>query len=183
MTAPEPRVTVATITIKAQNVPRVARFWRDLLGYVVVPNHSDSAHLADPAGHGPAILVQPSSHPAATAGAQPPADPAHDVGGFHADRSHADRSHADRSHADRIHAAPIHTARIHLDLRPDDQHRAVARAVTLGATLADLGQVGDEGWVVLADPEGNHFCVLESAAAHAARLARDPGRPTPIDEG
>ena len=183
MTAPEPRVTVATITIKAQNVPRVARFWRDLLGYVVVPNHSDSAHLADPAGHGPAILVQPSSHPAATAGAQPPADPAHDVGGFHADRSHADRSHADRSHADRSYAAPIHTARIHLDLRPDDQHRAVARAVTLGATLADVGQVGDEGWVVLADPEGNHLCVLESAAVHAARLARDPGRPTPIDEG
>ncbi|WP_066943666.1 VOC family protein [Microtetraspora fusca] len=52
--------------------------------------------------------------------------------------------------------------RIHLDLRPypsDDQAAEVARLQTLGATLADVGQ-GDVPWTVLADPEGNEFCVL-----------------------
>ncbi|MEU7907499.1 VOC family protein [Actinoplanes sp. NPDC049118] len=36
----------------------------------------------------------------------------------------------------------------------------VARLLTLGATLADVGQKGDEGFTVLADPEGNEFCLL-----------------------
>ena len=30
----------------------------------------------------------------------------------------------------------------------------------LGASRADVGQTGDERWIVLADPEGNEFCVL-----------------------
>jgi hypothetical protein len=51
--------------------------------------------------------------------------------------------------------------RLHLDLRPDDQEAEVARLLALGATHADVGQ-GDESWVVLADPEGNEFCVLAS---------------------
>jgi hypothetical protein len=50
--------------------------------------------------------------------------------------------------------------RLHLDLRPhDDQDAEVARLVALGARRADVGQ-GAESWVVLADPEGNEFCVL-----------------------
>ena len=49
--------------------------------------------------------------------------------------------------------------RLHLDLRPVDQDAEVARLVELGATYADVGQA-DETWVVLADPEGNEFCVL-----------------------
>jgi Glyoxalase-like domain len=51
--------------------------------------------------------------------------------------------------------------RLHLDFRPDDQAREVARMLELGATRADVGQ-GDQTWVVLADPEGNEFCVLSS---------------------
>lgn len=51
----------------------------------------------------------------------------------------------------------------HFDLRPANQAAAVERAVALGATRADIGQRGDEGWVVMADPEGNEFCVLQSA--------------------
>jgi predicted enzyme related to lactoylglutathione lyase len=50
--------------------------------------------------------------------------------------------------------------RLHLDLRPDDQDAEVARALALGATPVDIGQSGDETWVVLADPEGNEFCIL-----------------------
>jgi predicted enzyme related to lactoylglutathione lyase len=49
--------------------------------------------------------------------------------------------------------------RLHLDFRPDDQDAEVARLEKLGATHADIGQ-GDVPWVVLADPEGNEFCVL-----------------------
>jgi catechol 2,3-dioxygenase-like lactoylglutathione lyase family enzyme len=52
--------------------------------------------------------------------------------------------------------------RLHLDLAPfaaDDQAAEVERLVELGATRVDVGQ-GDRRWVVLADPEGNEFCVL-----------------------
>ena len=51
--------------------------------------------------------------------------------------------------------------RLHLDLRPADQSAEVDRLVSLGARRADIGQ-GAVSWVVLADPEGNEFCVLAS---------------------
>jgi predicted enzyme related to lactoylglutathione lyase len=51
--------------------------------------------------------------------------------------------------------------RLHLDLRPDDQDAEVARLEGLGARRVDIGQ-GDVTWVVLADPEGNEFCVLRA---------------------
>lgn len=51
--------------------------------------------------------------------------------------------------------------RLHIDLRPDDRDAEVERLVGLGARRIDVGQ-GDESWVVLADPEGNEFCVLSS---------------------
>jgi hypothetical protein len=52
--------------------------------------------------------------------------------------------------------------RVHLDLRPypgDDQAAEAARLRALGATDLDVGQ-GDVPWTVLADPQGNEFCVL-----------------------
>ena len=49
--------------------------------------------------------------------------------------------------------------RLHIDLRPDDQEAEVARLIDMGASRVDVGQ-GDVPWVVLADPEGNEFCVL-----------------------
>jgi hypothetical protein len=51
--------------------------------------------------------------------------------------------------------------RLHFDLRPDDQDAEVARLTALGATPVDIGQ-GEQTWIVLADPEGNEFCVLIS---------------------
>jgi predicted enzyme related to lactoylglutathione lyase len=53
--------------------------------------------------------------------------------------------------------------RLHLDFRPDDQAAEVERLLAMGATRVDIGQ-GDVTWVVLADPEGNEFCVLRSKA-------------------
>jgi len=52
--------------------------------------------------------------------------------------------------------------RLHFDLRPDDQAAEVARLLELGASQADVGQGADVTWVVLADPEGNEFCVLRA---------------------
>ncbi|WP_392543193.1 VOC family protein [Oryzobacter telluris] len=52
--------------------------------------------------------------------------------------------------------------RLHLDLVPQadtDLESEVARLTALGATRADIGQ-GDVAWVVMADPDGNEFCVL-----------------------
>jgi predicted enzyme related to lactoylglutathione lyase len=49
--------------------------------------------------------------------------------------------------------------RLHLDLNPDDQAAEVERLKLLGATEVDIGQK-DVSWVVMADPEGNEFCVL-----------------------
>ncbi len=51
--------------------------------------------------------------------------------------------------------------RLHLDFRPDDQAAEIERLLRLGATPADVGQ-GEQSWMVLADPEGNEFCVLAS---------------------
>jgi hypothetical protein len=52
--------------------------------------------------------------------------------------------------------------RLHLDLRPQDGdvEREVERLIGLGATRVDVGQSGEEGFTVLADPEGNEFCVI-----------------------
>lgn len=53
---------------------------------------------------------------------------------------------------------------IHLDLTTtsiEDQNGLVERLIGLGARHVDVGQRGDEGHVVLADPEGNEFCIIE----------------------
>ena len=51
--------------------------------------------------------------------------------------------------------------RLHLDFVPDDQDAEVDRLLAMGATRVDVGQ-GEQSWVVLADPEGNEFCVLSA---------------------
>jgi catechol 2,3-dioxygenase-like lactoylglutathione lyase family enzyme len=61
--------------------------------------------------------------------------------------------------------------RVHLDLEPDDRTRdqEVERLLGIGATfVADHRRPDGRGWVVLADPEGNEFCVERSAAERAA---------------
>ncbi|GAB7187023.1 VOC family protein [Kitasatospora sp. Ki12] len=60
--------------------------------------------------------------------------------------------------------------RIHLCLRPEDSRdQEVDRLLALGATLLnDLRNPDGSGWAVLADPEGNEFCVLRSESERAA---------------
>ncbi len=52
--------------------------------------------------------------------------------------------------------------RLHIDLRPDDQAAELARVEGMGAVRVDVGQGDDKSWVVLADPEGNEFCILRA---------------------
>ena len=52
--------------------------------------------------------------------------------------------------------------RLHIDLRPDDQAAEIARAEALGAQRVDVGQSDEVTWVVMADPEGNEFCILRA---------------------
>ncbi|GAA3427728.1 hypothetical protein GCM10018953_49110 [Streptosporangium nondiastaticum] len=56
--------------------------------------------------------------------------------------------------------------RLHLDVSPVDAgtEDEVTRLLGLGATRTDVGQGPDRSWVVMADPEGNEFCVLRSLA-------------------
>jgi hypothetical protein len=51
--------------------------------------------------------------------------------------------------------------RLHHDMRPEDQAAEVARLEALGASRADVGQGPEVSWVVMADPDGNEFCVLK----------------------
>ncbi|WP_448316781.1 VOC family protein [Streptomyces sp. CO7] len=54
--------------------------------------------------------------------------------------------------------------RLHIDVNPTDrdQDAELERLLALGARRADIGQTGDEQWHVLADPEGNEFCLLRA---------------------
>lgn len=55
--------------------------------------------------------------------------------------------------------------RLHIDLAPhtsQDRDAEIARLLALGATPVDVGQSAEVTWTVLADPEGNEFCVLSA---------------------
>ncbi|MEV5554396.1 VOC family protein [Nonomuraea wenchangensis] len=54
--------------------------------------------------------------------------------------------------------------RMHFDVNATDrdQDAELERLLSLGARPADVGQTGEESWHVLADPEGNEFCLLRT---------------------
>jgi predicted enzyme related to lactoylglutathione lyase len=56
--------------------------------------------------------------------------------------------------------------RLHLDLTTGagDRDEEIERLLALGARRVDIGQTGTESWTVLADPEGNEFCVIRPKA-------------------
>jgi catechol 2,3-dioxygenase-like lactoylglutathione lyase family enzyme len=55
-------------------------------------------------------------------------------------------------------------ARLHIDVNPTDrdQDAELERLLGAGARLVDIGQPADASWHVLADPEGNEFCLLKT---------------------
>lgn len=60
--------------------------------------------------------------------------------------------------------------RLHFDLRADGLSTAdeLDRLLALGARRVDVGQPSDASWVVLADPEGNEFCLLSRSVQQSA---------------
>jgi predicted enzyme related to lactoylglutathione lyase len=60
--------------------------------------------------------------------------------------------------------------RVHLDLNPGgdatptEREAEIERLVALGASRVDVGQGSEQSWTVLADPEGNEFCVVRPKA-------------------
>jgi predicted enzyme related to lactoylglutathione lyase len=56
--------------------------------------------------------------------------------------------------------------RVHLDITTsaEDRDAEIERLLALGARRVDIGQTGQESWTVLADPEGNEFCVIRPKA-------------------
>ena len=52
--------------------------------------------------------------------------------------------------------------RVHVDLTTTaaDRDQEISRLLALGGRRVDIGQTGAESWTVLADPEGNEFCVV-----------------------
>lgn len=65
---------------------------------------------------------------------------------------------------DRVRSTLQVPPRIHLDLYTDDQEGEVKRLLALGATEVQWGKrPPDADYVILADPEGNRFCVVDTA--------------------
>lgn len=67
--------------------------------------------------------------------------------------------------------------RLHIDVRADGSSTAdeLERLLSLGATRVEVGQDEDVSWVVLADPEGNEFCLLGRSVQDLPDHHRDPG--------
>jgi predicted enzyme related to lactoylglutathione lyase len=59
----------------------------------------------------------------------------------------------------RVPEAKVGKARIHFDLRVPDIEAEARRLEALGARRIDIGQGVSPGWITMADPEGNEFCV------------------------
>jgi hypothetical protein len=105
------------VVVDAEDPARLARWWAEALGYVIVHEQPDEVEIRRSADELPGLLFTP------------------------------------------VPEAKTVKNRLHLDLRPEDQEAEVERLVDMGARPVDIGQ-HEVSWVVLADPEGNEFCVL-----------------------
>lgn len=69
--------------------------------------------------------------------------------------------------------------RLHFDFDAVDPETEITRLLELGARRCDVGQSGKESFVVLADPEGNEFCVYKESRAARRAAHRSPNAPVP----
>ena len=124
------------INVDCADPSRLADFWCAVLGYAVVESTDDLVEIGPDRGSDPELLEAVRREPV------PPSL-------FFAV----------------VPEGKTVKNRLHLDLSPIDGTQAdeVARIEALGATRVDVGQ-GEVSWVVMADPEGNEFCVLRSLA-------------------
>jgi predicted enzyme related to lactoylglutathione lyase len=122
---------IAALTVDARDPSRVAEFWCQVLGWVVLDRDEDGVLTIAPPGARPdacmTIDVAPVPEPKTTKN------------------------------------------RLHLDLRAFgiSRDQELNRLLDLGAQRVDVGQAPNVGWVVLADPEGNEFCLLQRTVEEA----------------
>jgi hypothetical protein len=126
---------IAHTTIDCRNAYELSAWWKQVLGYVDVPDDPNEP------GHQECMIIRP--------------DGGHQLLFIEVPDTKSVKN------------------RLHFDLRPAEGTRdeEAARLVLLGATEIDdqRDHYGPSvGWVVLADPEGNEFCVLRSDAERAA---------------
>jgi predicted enzyme related to lactoylglutathione lyase len=107
------------IVVDAEDPARLARWWAEALGYVLVDETPGEVEIRRNPDHRPGLLFTTAPD------------------------------------------AKLVKNRLHIDIRPDDQEAEVERLVDMGARRVDIGQ-HEVTWIVLADPEGNEFCVLAS---------------------
>jgi len=121
-------LAVHHIVIDARDLPGLAKFWSELLGWPILSSRERE------------VIIGPSVDSPIGICFMPSADD------------------------------KVVKNRVHLDLNPgasataEERALEIQRARALGATIVDVGQRGDESWTVLADPEGNEFCVVRPKA-------------------
>jgi predicted enzyme related to lactoylglutathione lyase len=113
-------VSLHHVVIDAHDLPALARFWAQVLGWRILSEHEREIVIGADATAPVGICFMPVSD------------------------------------------AKTVKNRLHLDLSPDpgEQEAEIERVLALGARRVDIGQTGAESWTVLADPEGNEFCVV-----------------------
>ena len=126
-------MTPGMVTLDCAEPRELAKFWTEAAGYVVAQDFD-----------GYYLVLKPASA-ASGGGASPDAAPA-SPGGL-------------ALGLQKVAEPRIGKNRAHLDWRTADRPAEVARLVALGATVLAEHQMPGFSWTVLADPEGNEFCV------------------------
>lgn len=108
------------IVVDARDLPALARFWTQALGWEVLSERPNEIVIGTDENAPVGICFMPVTEPKAIKN------------------------------------------RLHLDLTSssEDREQEIERLLALGARRVDVGQTGTESWTVLADPEGNEFCVV-----------------------
>jgi predicted enzyme related to lactoylglutathione lyase len=108
------------IVIDAHDLPRLARFWAQALGWKILSERENEIVIGTDDNAPVGICFMPVTDPKTVKN------------------------------------------RVHLDLTSSaaDRDQEIGRLLALGARRVDVGQTGAESWIVLADPEGNEFCVV-----------------------
>jgi predicted enzyme related to lactoylglutathione lyase len=108
------------IVIDTHDLPGMARFWTQALGWKVLSQRDDEIVIGTDENAPVGICFMPVSDPKTVKN------------------------------------------RVHVDLTTsaDEREQEIDRLLALGARKVDIGQTGTESWTVLADPEGNEFCVV-----------------------
>ncbi|MGP9694817.1 VOC family protein [Brachybacterium sp. AOP25-B2-12] len=124
-----------TVVIDCRDIHAQARWWAEALGWRIVFENDEEVAVIPPE-------LEDAPIPAAAWASAPPG-----LVFVHVDEPKTLKN------------------RLHIDLAPhleDDRDAQIQRLLDHGATRADVGQSADVSWEVLADPEGNEFCVLSS---------------------